>query len=130
MADILDVLCSVEYDPELECIISSWHGYASSNQFRAICERALDLVKKHNVKKGISDNRGMSIIAAPDQEWVLKDYLPRVLETGYYASATILPTDHFAKVSLDEISSKISGKEIKQKYFDNISDAKEWIRTV
>ncbi|MES2765469.1 MAG: hypothetical protein V4642_06365 [Bacteroidota bacterium] len=130
MADILDVLCTTEYDPELQCVITVWHGYASSNQFRAICERALDLVKKHEVKKGISDNRGMKNIAVADQEWVMKDYLPRVLATGYHTSATIVPTDHYAQMTLKELSSKIDDSIVQQKFFKTMNEARTWIKTV
>ncbi len=130
MADILDVLCTTEYNPELQCVVSVWHGYASSNQFRAICERALDLVIKHDLKKGISDNRGMKNIAVADQEWVMKDFLPRLLATGYHTSATIIPTDHLAQMTLKELSSKIDENELKQRFFKMMSEAKTWIKTV
>ncbi len=127
MADILETLCTITYDPELHCVISKWNGYASSNQFRAICERMLEMLQQYDAKKSLSDNREMSIISAPDQEWILRDFMPRLLETGYYASGTILPVNHFAKVSLDEIVSKIDEKEVKIKYFSKLIDAKEWI---
>jgi len=130
VADILDALCTVSYDPELECVISTWHGYASSNQFRAICERILETIQKHGATKSISDNREMSIISKPDQDWILSDFMPRLLETGYNASATILPFNHFAKISVEEIVNKINDREIRVRYFTRIIDAKQWIKTI
>ncbi|HYF04027.1 MAG TPA: hypothetical protein VEC36_11655 [Patescibacteria group bacterium] len=129
MADILDVLCTTEYDRELECVITVWHGYASSNQFRAICERALELIKKHGAKKGISDNRGMKNIAVADQEWLLKNYLPRVVKTGYNTSASVIPTDQLAQMTVRELASKIDNNIIHQRFFKTLSEARTWIRT-
>lgn len=130
MAEILDALCTVSYDSELHCVISTWHGYASSNQFRAICERVLEMIEKHGVNKSISDNREMSIISQPDQDWILENFMPRLLDSGFKASATILPANHFAKISLDEIVNKIDEGEIRIKYFSKIIDAKTWIKTL
>lgn len=133
-----DSVSTLSYDPSIPCSHMVWHGFASSQDFRAACLRAYELTRQHRLSKGISDARNLRIISLADQQWFLEEYLPMVLDlrisTNYY-SAVLMPKDFFGRQSIDTIADQVEnvmehryqGIQITTRYFDNEAEARAWL---
>ena len=130
MATDISTACTVEYDKDTGCGIMTWRGYATSAQLRAAYNNFLKLVQDCGVNKGLSDNRGMTMLSLEDQEWINKDFLPRLLKTGFKYSAVIVPASHFARIGVENVVQNIQQDEIQVRYFPTVDKAKEWLRSV
>ena len=136
-----DAVSTLSYDASVPCSHIVWHGFASSQDFRAACLRAYELMRQHRLSKGISDARNLRIISLTDQQWFTDEYLPMVfglqISSTYY-SAVIVPKDYFGRQSLDAIAEmaqsvitqKYEGLQATTRYFDNEDDARQWLMSL
>ncbi|HYF04019.1 MAG TPA: hypothetical protein VEC36_11615 [Patescibacteria group bacterium] len=130
MIKVPETVCSVRYDEKLHCGVLIWHGYASSEQLRACYERFLELVQKHGFIKGLSDNRNMVMFSAEDQEWLTKEFIPRLKATNFRYSAVVAPISHFARIGVDNVVRQISNDEIEIRYFQTSPEAERWLESI
>lgn len=124
-----DDVCSISFDPGIPCIELTWHGYATSKQFRQIAEQQLAAMQAKQVSKVLDDHQHMLIVCAEDQQWVMADWLPRALAAGYQALAIIPSDDYFNKVATQNVVSQIQRDVLEIRHFQDREDAKAWLKT-
>jgi len=127
MPHSIDNVCSFSIDKASEIILMQWHGYATSSQFRAICESMLQLMKEHNIWRVLADTTHMKMISMEDQKWLDNEWLPRAIAAGYEKCAIIVSPDYFTRVTVDSVVSKIDQNQLEIRYFDDVSAAREWL---
>jgi hypothetical protein len=120
----------ITYYPEIEAVGICWTGYATSLQFREGSELVLKTLIEKKARKSISDIRQMKTISSQDQKWVETEILPRTIKAGLKATAVIRPEAYFTKVIADSITSKVDEEVIKIAYFDDLEEAKEWLKGI
>lgn len=135
-----DAVSSLYYDPAVPCSHIVWHGFATSEEFRAACLRAYALTRTHRLSKSINDARQLRIISLDDQQWFLEEYLPMVVElrlSSHYYSASLLPKAYFSRWSTDVIEQALDamhhhyqGIQTITHYFDNEADARAWLMSL
>ena len=107
-----------------------WDGYATSAQFKEGTELMLNILIQNNSVKVLADIKNMVLIGMEDQQWLDKDFLPRAIKFGFKAIAIIRPDNYFNKVAVESISYKVDKDKLAINFFDNISEAKEWLQKV
>ncbi len=107
-----------------------WDGYATSAQFKEGTELMLNILIQNNSVKVLADIKDMVLIGMEDQQWLDKDFLPRAIKFGFKAIAIIRPDNYFNKVAVESISYKVDKDKLAINFFDNISEAKEWLQKV
>jgi hypothetical protein len=107
-----------------------WDGYATSNQFREGTELMLNTLLKNDSKKVLADIKGMVLIGWEDQLWLDSNFLPRAIKFGFKAIAIIKPDNYFNKVAVENISYKVDKERLAISFFDNLSQAKEWLQKI
>lgn len=132
-----DAVSSLYYDPAVPCSHIVWHGFASSDDFRAACMRAYALARDRRLAKSINDARLLRILSLADQQWFLEEYLPMVLDlriSSHYYSASLMPKAYFGRWSadvvgqaLDAVHRQYKGIHTITQYFDNEADARAWL---
>lgn len=121
---------NIFYDQEINSVVMEWNGYATSKQFKEGTELMLNTLIKNNTFKVLADIKDMVLIGKEDQEWLDTDFLPRAIKFGFKAIAIIKPDYYFNKVAVESISYKVDKEKLTINFFDNIDEAKEWLRKV
>jgi hypothetical protein len=123
-------LYSLEYDEELDCWILTWHEYVSSNEFREIQLRVVEQLENTSPRKMIRDTRNLNILSAEDQQWFLEVIVPQMIIMGLKAVAVIIPKNLLAKMSIEDVTSKIAPNGVDTRLFSDIDTAREWLKSI
>ncbi len=121
---------TIEYIPEDKLSLTTWKGFANSDQYREAVNAGIDLLRKHDVLLAVSDNTNMKAIRPADQDWVNEVALPEALKISKITrSATVVSTDIFNRMAMDRMLSRIeSPLPLEYEFFDNIEDAMAWVK--
>jgi hypothetical protein len=63
-----------------------------------------------------------------DQQWVNQDWFPRAIAAGLRFMAYVAPRSSVARLSIKQIMSKVNEVEVLQGYFDDLQQARTWLR--
>jgi len=121
---------NIYFDKGINSVVMEWDGYATSAQFKEGTELMLNILIQNNSVKVLADIKDMVLIGMEDQQWLDKDFLPRAIKFGFKAIAIIRPDNYFNKVAVESISYKVDKDKLAINFFDNISEAKEWLQKV
>lgn len=118
----------IYFDPHANHVVMEWYGYATSKQFRKGTEFMLEMLTENKTHKVLADITEMDIIGREDQLWLDSDFLPRAIQAGFKAIAIIKPESYFNKVAVESISYKVDQDKLAISFFDNIPEAKKWLK--
>jgi hypothetical protein len=118
---------NIYFDAEINSVIMEWDGYATSNQFKEGTELMLNILIENKCHKVLADIKDMILIGMEDQKWLDTHFLPRAIQFGFKAIAIIKPDNYFNKVAVESISYKVDHNKLAINFFDNISEAKNWL---
>ena len=119
---------NVYFDKGINAVVMEWDGYATSSQFKEGTELMLNTLIQNNSFKVLADIKDMVLIGMEDQEWLNTHFLPRAIKFGFKAIAIIKPVHYFNKVAVENISYKVDRNQLAIDFFDNIEEAREWLR--
>ncbi|HEX5112071.1 MAG TPA: STAS/SEC14 domain-containing protein [Saprospiraceae bacterium] len=120
---------NIYFDEITNSVVMEWDGYATSSEFKEGTEIMLNNMIKHNTFKVLADIKDMVLIGSEDQQWLLDQFLPRAIEFGFKAIAIIKPDAYFNKVAVESVSYKVDKEKLDIVFFDNIDEAKAWLKT-
>jgi len=121
---------NIYFDRKINAVVMEWDGYATSNQFKEGTELMLNTLIKHNCVKVLADIKDMVLIGMEDQQWLDQHFLPRAIEFGFKAIAIIRPEHYFNKVAVESISYKVDKDKLAINFFDNVDEAKAWLKSI
>lgn len=119
----------VTFDAESNCVVMKWEGYSTSREFRQGTETMLNMVILHKTGYVLADVENMVLISQDDQKWLENDFLPRAISSGFSALAVIKPKYYFNKIAVEEISYKVDKNKLPICFFDNVKEAKQWLKS-
>ena len=118
----------IYFDQEIDAVVMEWNGYATSTQFKEGTELMLNTLIQNNSFKVLADIKDMVLIGMEDQQWLNTHFLPRAIRFGFKAIAIIKPDNYFNKIAVESVSYKVDKDKLKINFFDNIVEAKEWLK--
>lgn len=121
---------NIYFDQEIDTVVMEWDGYATSSQFKEGTELMLNTLIKNNCFKVLADIKDMVLIGMEDQQWLETHFLPRAIQFGFRAIAIIRPEHYFNKVAVENISYKVDKDKLSISFFENIEEAREWLRNI
>jgi hypothetical protein len=122
-------ICTVSHDADVPCLVVRWKRYANSTQVRYIHECLIRLIRKHRVSKILGDDTDLVNIAAADQHWIVRDWMPRAMAAGLKSAVSIKPRAYFGQTSVNRILSIVpDGLAIRS--FDDYEEGRTWLRSV
>jgi len=119
---------NIYFDEKINSVVMEWDGYATSAQFKEGTELMLNTLIQNSSVKVLADIKDMVLIGMEDQQWLDRDFLPRAIKFGFKAIAIIRPDNYFNKVAVESISYKVDKDKLAINFFDNVSQAKEWLQ--
>jgi hypothetical protein len=105
-----------------------WSGYHNSKTFREGTEKMLLELTKHKAGKVLADIENMMLIGMEDQNWLLQEFLPKAIASGFRAIAIVKPVHYFNRVAVETIAYKVNQDQLKIQFFNKVSEAKDWLR--
>jgi hypothetical protein len=120
----------IYFDPGLFAVVMDWNGYSTSRQFREGTELMLNTLVQHQTYKVLADIKDMTLIGMEDLEWLERDFLPRAIHFGFRSIAIVRPESYFNKVAVESINYKIDKEKLAINYFDNVEEAKSWLKII
>jgi hypothetical protein len=125
-----NAIYNIYFDAVINAVVMEWDGYATSDQFKEGTELMLNTLIKNNTFKVLADIKDMTLIGMEDQQWLNSSFLPRAIQFGFKAIAIIKPDYYFNKVAVESISYKVDKTKLAINFFDNVNEAKEWLRSM
>lgn len=119
----------IELDETLECMFVTWTGYTASEQFRAGVDKIIELMAEYKVTKSITDVTEHRVIGLEDQEYAIQASTKFSEDFWEVKRAIITPKDVFARFGIKQVSQTVIQQTGQQrKFFNNLEEAKNWIR--
>ena len=119
--------CQIYYYSNIKAIHLDWKNHATHDQFIEACNFSLNLMVEKKAKKMIADNSKVVEVSVENQLWLTENWFPRALEKGFQYSAVISSDKNSVKSALQLIVSRINTNSVIVKYFNELSQAKEWL---
>ena len=116
----------VKWDRPLQAARIEWQGWAKPAEFRAANDALVQAITAHHGSRLLGDTRQIKVIQESDQEWVNRDWFPRVLAAGATRMALILPASGLAKMNIDDMVSRVADR-LDVAYFASLGDARAWL---
>ena len=121
---------TIYFDNEIDSVVMEWDGYATSAQFKEGTELMLNTLIQNHSFKVLADVKDMILIGMEDQEWLNTHFLPRAIKFGFKAIAIIKPDNYFNKIAVESVSYKVDKDKLAINFFDNITEAREWLQSM
>src|SRR5262249_360220 len=121
--------CVFEYIESVPCMCMTVYGYQTSKSLRQVSEKMLELAIQHNVHKLCVDTTYMKIMGKDDQDWIVNEFLHRVMEQGTIRVSSIVQSKYFFnRIALQEVGDRIYHKGFIQRVFDKKEEALVWLK--
>ncbi|HEY4650484.1 MAG TPA: hypothetical protein VIG72_03675 [Pontibacter sp.] len=119
----------VSYDEALQLGMAEWQGFLNSEAFRSNGLRCLQLITEKKLTRWLADSRRMKAIRQQDQEWVLQELLPRLLDSLLQRMANLVSEDIFNKMAFEQMIKRSNGRlgDFRIKEFEDKEAALEWL---
>jgi hypothetical protein len=105
-----------------------WKGYASSEQLREGLSKVLDIVINEHSLLLLADLKHMQSISPADEEWIIKEWFPKIVLTGIKRLGIVTSLDYFNNTSVNRIMRSIQPLvTFETEYFVDSSDAFKWL---
>ncbi|MFD2245247.1 hypothetical protein [Pontibacter ruber] len=102
-----DEILHIELNKELSCIYLKWHSHPSSQDFRHLYKQAADLAHEHKCRYWLSDARALHFLEFADQNWLLRELVPRLITSPLLKYARITTQESLAMFDVQRICDSI-----------------------
>lgn len=90
----------VSYIAEKSCLVQTWKGFCTSEDFRAAQKKSVELFIEKRCKNFISDTTNASLLKKEDTDWVTEVITPQLVKAGMGRLNMVLPASTFTKMTL------------------------------
>lgn len=118
----------IYYDATIASVVMEWQGLATSQEFRQGSEEMRQMVYNQGITRVLADLTHMKLIALQEREWLLNDFLPRVLEAGLKTIAFVRSSDYHNQLSIGTVVYEIDPEQLEVAYFESRSEAEAWLK--
>lgn len=115
------------YDPTTNWGLTNWIGYLPVEYIKTGAEAMIDLIKKHNIKNWLDDNREIEGAWDEANDWIASSWMPRAIEAGLRKFAIIVPDDIFSQVSSDFMADNAKGTALDMINWKTEDEARNWL---
>jgi hypothetical protein len=112
---------------DVKIIHHTFRKSLDSAHFRLVLNSGVDLLKRHNATKWLSDNREIGPHAEGDDAWANSDWLPRAVAAGWKYWALVVPHDVKARMSMSDVIASFYDVGIRVMVFTEVEEAKNWL---
>lgn len=106
-----------------------WIGYRSNEQIKEVLEgHFMDLFLKHRCRKMLINNKEMTGTFSAINDWLVSEFMPKMLQKGLTHNAVVLPGNLFAQLAVEDWDQKIG--TFHNRNFKSNEEAIKWLEAV
>lgn len=90
----------ISYIAGKSCLVQTWKGFCTSEDFRAAQKKTLELFIEKRCKHFISDTTNASLLKKEDTDWASEVITPQLVKAGMGRLNVVLPASAFTKMTL------------------------------
>jgi SpoIIAA-like len=121
-------VAQVRWDPALKAAHMEWQGWADETEFRAANSAIVDAITDHHGSRALGDCRSMKVTKQSDQEWIDREWFPRVVAAGLTRMALVIPTSGLAKMNVEDMVARVPNTTLQVGYFATLEEARIWLK--
>lgn len=118
----------VSYLEDLDAARVEWRRPARGDDFRAVLDAVLGLLREERAAHWLADLRELGTIHPDDQAWSSDDWFPRALETNLSHVAIVQSEQFVDKLSVENVMAAVPEGALARHYFEDEQAAREWLR--
>lgn len=125
---VKNVELPVFYDVNLNAVFCTYAGLLSTEEFKEIANKQIEIIVTKELKKALNDIKEMKVLKPDIQEWINTVWFPKAQNAGLKYFAFVVPDDIFGKISMEGANKNaVNEFGIEIHYFTSIEKAKSWL---
>lgn len=84
-------------------LVIRWKSYAPSVAYRAILNLAVEWTQKYQLHSFLTDQRSRGPILHVDEQWVIREWVPRMVAAGLHRAAVVQSPDFFNAQAVERV---------------------------
>lgn len=119
----------IVFNEEIQSAEMHWKTFTTPQELKDGLNKGLELVEEKNISNWIADVSSLGVVGEEEQKWSNENWFPRALKEGIKRMAVIVSDDIFNQMSVEEIMQNVPQMNFTSKYFSNVEEAREWIKS-
>ena len=120
----------IEWDEIRKWVKADMIGFVQGDAHRNGSMKIVELLKQKKASKLLTDTRQAKVLGLAEQKWVNEVWVPMLKAAGTRYTATVLPQNVIAQMSINAIAKTNKGvAELENGYFGTMEEAQDWLRT-
>jgi len=118
------------YHQDKKIVHHTFHKTVQGDVFRHTLNTGLEIFKKYEAHKWLSDDKNNSVLPEDDTVWAKTVWFPKVLEAGWQYWALVWPPQTMAIMNLKEFMDAYRPFGLKVNVFKDAKFAMSWLEHV
>ena len=119
---------TIVWEPEDRIICAQWKDEVSGEVMRRGLDAGLALIIQKQARRWLVDSRRLGAIDPADVKWVNDNWMPRAVAAGLQSMAFVLARKIVMQLTMKSFIARIDERELSNAYFDNVDEARAWLR--
>ncbi len=115
------------YHPDEKIVHHTLHKTVQGEAFRHVLNEGLEVFKKYEAHKWLSDDRNNTALPEDDTVWAKTVWFPKVLEAGWQYWALVWPPKVLAMMNLKEFIDAYRPYGLRVMVFNDTKQALPWL---
>ena len=117
----------ISWDEVNQAVVLVWKGFAPLEKTQLVLNKVLEVLAQKKGYKFLADSRNMLAFNKEVEEWMLHDWVPRSKAANLKITAYIVPKSAMTRTSLRGMQGRTGIQTVA--HFDNVEEAKSWLRS-
>lgn len=119
--------CTVFYNARINALGVIWKGQATSEQYRQVFIKSLEMMMLYHAPYWISDMRKQGTVAVEDQQWMFTEIFPAAVQHGLWKGVCIYDPQQHNEDYRERLRVTSLTQGIETVFFKSFQSAEEWI---
>ncbi|MEZ4670890.1 MAG: hypothetical protein R3E39_23550 [Anaerolineae bacterium] len=118
---------TLQYLPDKKMLYHTVHKPVNEEAFKSALNAGVEMLGKNGIVKWLSDDRKNGPFSDAFSAWVITDWIPRAIDTGWRYWANVVPEDLKAAGTLMPFIEILHDKGLRMMVFSNTDEAVQWL---
>lgn len=119
----------LHWDETEKWLFGKWLGFSTDEQIRVYALNLLAQIKAKKATKYLVDNRDFLVMSKEIQQWLSEEFYPQTVAAGLKYRAVVMPASAISRLVISDVQKTINRLGTITAQFDNLEEAKEWLRS-
>ena len=117
------------YHPDTKIVHHTFLKPIAGDEFRAVLNAGIKILKENQAHKWLSDNRANSVLPDEDANWAKTDWFPRAARYGWKYWAMVVPQETAGRINVKQFVDAYIERGLRVMVFSKPEKAMEWLIT-